>query len=61
MKFLLPKLVEAKKRAIERYENAIRAVPTAPVEVRALLEDLLSDHQDDLKILQHAASAVSGK
>jgi hypothetical protein len=62
LKFLLPKLVDAKKLAIERYENAIRAVPGAPAEIKELLHGLLAYHHADLKVLQHAAAHVaSGK
>jgi hypothetical protein len=59
LKFLLPKLVGAKNLAIERYENALRAIPNAPAEVRSLLNELLPDHRAQLTVLQRAADDVA--
>jgi hypothetical protein len=57
LKFLLPKLADAKRTAIERYENALRALPLAPPEVMQLLNEHLADHRADLATLE----AVSAK
>jgi hypothetical protein len=54
IKFLLPKLTQAKQRMIERYENTIRALRAAPAEVIELLNAQLAEHRADLKILQAA-------
>jgi hypothetical protein len=59
LKFLLPKLVEAKKLLIERYENAISALKGADREVVALIEQLLLEHKSQLAILTRAAEHVA--
>jgi hypothetical protein len=58
LKFLLPKLAEAKRTTIERYENALRALRGAPEEVARLLEKNLGDHRADRAVLEPAASAA---
>jgi hypothetical protein len=50
-KFLLPKLAEAKRRSIERYENARRVLKDAPAEVVEMLDAHLVVHRADLKAL----------
>lgn len=60
LKFLLPKLVEAKKQMIERYENAIRAVRGSE-EAKALLTRLLDEHRAQLKTLEEAARRVASQ
>jgi hypothetical protein len=60
LKFLLPKLVDAKKLLIERYENAIRAIKSNS-EAKALLSELLEAHQAQLNILRQAASRVASQ
>ncbi len=57
LKFLLPKLVEAKKVLIERYENALRLMRNNE-EVLSLLETLLQEHQAQLKTLEEASMKV---
>lgn len=64
LKFLLPKLVDAKKLAIERYENALRALAkvgdgTASAAVVDLVRGIMTEHQDHLQILQKAAAEVA--
>ena len=57
LKFLIPKLANAKRDAIQRYQNALKATKGAgPEEVRALLDAHLADHKNDLDILQRAAA-----
>ena len=57
LKFLLPKLVDAKKLMIDRYESALRAVqPIA--EVRDLLLSHLESMRVDLEILKKTAAEV---
>jgi hypothetical protein len=58
LKFLLPKLAEAKRTTIERYENALRALKGAPPEVIALIDANLADHRSDLAVLESAAAAA---
>ncbi len=61
LKFLLPKLADAKKLTVERYENSLRAIKGAPAEVSGLLKEQLNEHKADLQLLQKAASDVVGK
>src|SRR5689334_20909958 len=52
LKFLLPKLAEAKRVTIERYENALRALKGSPAEVVGVLERRLLEHGEGLVVLQ---------
>jgi hypothetical protein len=55
LKFLLPKLAEATKLAIERYENTLRALKNiAPNEVIDLLNSHVAEHNRQLDILENA-------
>jgi bacterioferritin (cytochrome b1) len=56
LKFLLPKLAEAKKLTIERYENTLRAFKDASSDVTELLGAHIAEHQADLKILEKVAA-----
>jgi hypothetical protein len=58
LKFLLPKLVDAKKLTIRRYENAISALEGAPPEVLSLVTAQLTEHRAQLETLQKAAADV---
>jgi hypothetical protein len=59
LKFLLPKLADAKKLTIERYENALRALKgSAPADVIDLLQSHLTEHRDHLGILQKAGQEL---
>jgi len=58
LKFLLPKLAEAKRTTIERYENALRALKGAPAEMFGVLEGQLGEHREDLAALDAAAAAA---
>jgi hypothetical protein len=60
LKFLLPKLVDAKKLLIERYENAITALKGADREVLATVQDLLAEHKAQLAVLNRSAEHVAG-
>jgi hypothetical protein len=60
LKFLLPKLVDAKKLLIERYENAITALKGADREVLATVQDLLAEHKGQLAVLNRSAEHVAG-
>jgi hypothetical protein len=55
LKFLLPKLANAKRETIERYENAVRALKGAPPEARALLEAHLAEHRAQRETLLSAS------
>jgi hypothetical protein len=59
LKFLLPKLVNAKKLLIERYENAIRALKGADREIVALVQSLSKEHKSQLELLNRAAAHVA--
>jgi hypothetical protein len=52
LQFLLPKLAQAKRRMIERYENALRALRDAPPEVSELLNAHVARHRHDLATLE---------
>lgn len=59
LKFLLPKLVDAKKLTIRRYENAIKAIGKGPDDVNEVLESHLADHRSELQSLEKAAMHVA--
>ena len=61
LKFLLPKLVDAKKLTIRRYENAISALEGAPPEVLSLVTAQLTEHRTQLETLQKSAADVLGR
>lgn len=51
LKFLLPKLVEAKQLLIRHYENALSLDGRIPTPYRGMLETHLTEHQRDLQTL----------
>ena len=59
LKFLLPKLVDAKNLTIRRYENTLKAVAGGPPEVTQLLRRHLDEHRSELKTLEEAAAQVA--
>ncbi len=64
LKFLLPKLVEAKHQMIERYENALKSIrgdEDGAVDMKSLLTALLEEHQSQLKTLEETAARVAAK
>jgi hypothetical protein len=61
LKFLLPKLADAKRLMIQRYENALRALKNAPTDVIALLNSHLAEHRADLQVLEKAAADLLAK
>lgn len=58
LKFLLPKLVEAKKLTIRRYENTLKSIGKGPDDVNAVLQRHLADHRRELEILERATQQV---
>jgi hypothetical protein len=52
LKFLIPKLADAKRRMLERYENALRALTDAPPEVVELLKRHIDRHRRELTNLE---------
>ena len=59
LKFLLPKLADEKELLIQRYENALRAMPEdAPREVVDLLRSQDAEHKRDVETLRAAAEHV---
>jgi hypothetical protein len=52
LKFLIPKLADAKRRMLERYENALRALKDAPPEVVELLKRHIDEHRRELTSLE---------
>jgi hypothetical protein len=58
LKFLLPKLVEAKELIIRRYENAQKAIGKLSPEATALLDRHLAQHHAELATLQAATQNV---
>ena len=61
LKFLLPKLVNAKKLLIERYENAMRVLKGTDPEVVGLVQFLLLEHKAQLEALHRAAAQVASE
>ena len=59
LKFLLPKLVDAKHLTIRRYENTLKAVAGGPPEVIHLLRRHIDEHRAELKTLEQAAAQVA--
>ena len=57
--FLLPRLIDAKRRSIERYQRALRVVPVADVDVRSVLEGHLAQHLRDMETLSTAVAHAS--
>jgi hypothetical protein len=55
--FLLPKLADAKRNSIERYQNALRVLRDAPAEVVGVLKAHLAEHRADLAVLEQATKA----
>jgi hypothetical protein len=58
LKFLLPKLVEAKKLTIRRYENTLKSIGRAPDGVNGVLNRHLADHRAELETLEKASASV---
>ena len=58
LKFLLPKLVEAMKLTVRRYENTLKAIGQAPDDVNPVLESHLATHRAELQTLEKAAAQV---
>jgi len=56
LKFLLPKIVDAKELIVRRYENALQATKNAPAEVIELLERQLGEHRAESKQLKAATN-----
>lgn len=56
LKFLLPKLLEAKQVTIQRYENALSALIDAPADVTDVLKSHLAEHRAHVTILGRRAS-----
>lgn len=56
LKFLLPKLEEAKQLTIQRYENTLRALNGAPPEVVELLTTHLAEHREHLAMLRRVSA-----
>ena len=61
LKFLLPKLADAKKLTIQRYDNVLHALTDAPAEVISLLNSHLAQHRADQAILEKAAVDILTK
>jgi hypothetical protein len=59
IKFILPKLVDAKDLLMQRYRNAVAAVGKVPGPPADLLKRHLSEHAGEMEILQQAAEAVA--
>ena len=61
LKFLLPKLVDARRLTIERYENALRALKHPQPGVAELLNSHITEMQTELQVLEKSASDVLAK
>src|SRR5678815_3971171 len=53
LKFLLPKLVDEKSLIIQRYDNALRAMPDAPSQVTRLLRSIQAEHRAHLEAVSY--------
>jgi hypothetical protein len=58
LRFLLPKLVEAKKLMIQRHENILRIV-SGNAEVTQILQRHIAEMRADLEILRKSASELA--
>ena len=58
LKFLLPKLVDEKSLIIQRYDNALRAIPDAPPQVTRTLRSIQGEHRAHLEVLKKSADDV---
>jgi len=54
LKFLLPKIADAKELIIRRYENSLQALKNTPPEVIGLLERQLGEHHAEMELLKAA-------
>jgi hypothetical protein len=62
LRFLLPKLADARKLIIRRYENAIHAIQkSASPEVLAMLQKQVAEMQVELQLLEKSAADVIAK
>jgi hypothetical protein len=61
LKFLLPKLANAKEVLIRYYENALRALGGDGAAVQAVLRRHLAQHKVDVDVLRRAGEAARGR
>ena len=61
LKFLLPKLVDAKKLCMQRYQNTIKTISPAPDDVNAVLKSHLNEMEGELKLLESEEHKVNHK
>jgi hypothetical protein len=60
LRFLVPKLVHEKELMLERYHNALRALPkTTPADIADLLRHQLAEQTANVDALQATAARVS--
>ena len=52
LNFLIPKLAQAKRQSIQRYQNALSATRGADAQIIDLLKSHLAQHQADLAALE---------
>jgi hypothetical protein len=57
--FLLPKLQEAKRQSIERYQRALQLIPPSEEELRGLIESHLAQHMLEMETLSTAMAHVT--
>ena len=58
LKFLIPKLVDAMKLTIRRYENALKAIGQGLDDVNRMLEAHVTEHREALKVLEKSAAVI---
>jgi hypothetical protein len=58
IRFLLPKLIEAKDLLLQRYRNAISALSARPSSADVVLKTHLSEHAAEMEVLRSAADSV---
>ena len=59
LKFLLPKLADAKRLTIQRYENTLKSISSKMnADVTAVLERHLAEHRSELAVLEKATQHV---
>jgi len=61
LKFLLPKLADAKKLTIERYENAVSALKGSSADVIEVLNSHITEMNTELHAIQKAAAETLAK
>lgn len=58
IRFLVPKLIEAKQLMITRFETALKVIDDSLPEVKTMLQRQLGEHQEHLRMLNEASAQL---